>query len=454
MEAATNEKAAGKKPLLINRNFTRLWIGQAVSNLGDMVFNTTLVLWIATEIAVKQSWAPLAVSGVMLAAMLPRLLMGPIAGVFVDRWNKRKTMLYMDAIRAVLVALLLILPFAGKGLPAVIQLSAIYVVVALAGCCSQFFMPARITLIGDVVDEAEQGRAGGLGQISYSLSIIIGPPLASPLLFVVGVQWALIINALSFVASFIAILLVKAPQSAEKDSALAGKKHSFWGEFGAGLNFFAHSRVLTTLLISIMIVTIGTGAMNVLEVFFVTQNLHAVASLYGITGLAFGAGAVLGALISAFITDRLGAVRTFWGCLVLTGLLILIFSRQTNFAPALVIYFLVGIPVSALNTALFPILLHATPREFMGRVNAILNPLQSVADLLATVLAGYLAGSLLENFHATAFGITFGPIDSLFSIAGLMILSGGIYALLSLRHLRLDQKATAPVQEATLDSAV
>jgi MFS family permease len=72
-----------------------------------MVFTTTLVLWVAVYIAPGQSWAPLAVSGVMIAALLPTLLVGPIAGVFVDRWEKRTTMLRMDAIRAILVALLL-----------------------------------------------------------------------------------------------------------------------------------------------------------------------------------------------------------------------------------------------------------------------------------------------------------------------------------------------------------
>jgi len=445
-EATTGETATRKKPLLINRNYARLWIGQAISNLGDMVFTTTLVLWVATDIASGQSWAPLAVSGVMIAALLPTLLVGPLAGVFVDRWEKRTTMLRMDATRAILVALLLLIaPFApGSHFPVFIQLGLIYAVVALAGCCSQFFRPARMALIRDVVDESDQGRAGGLAQISLSLAIVIGPPLASPLLFLVGVEWALLINALSFVASFIAILLVRLPQNVDRANVQAGEKHSFWSEFGAGLSFFGHSRVLMTLLISIMIVTLGSGVMNILDVFFVTQNLHISANFYGIMGLAIGSGSVLGAVLSTFITDRLGAVRTFWGCLVAAGLLLLIFSRQTGFAPALVIYFFAGIPIAALNTALFPILLHATPRELLGRVNSILNPLQSVAELLATILAGYLASSPLQNFHMQAFGLSFGPIDSIFSLGGLLVILGGIYALFSLRHVRLDQQATAP----------
>jgi MFS family permease len=69
-----------------NRNWRMLWLGQAVSLVGDFVFNTTVVLWVATVIADGQSWAPLAVGAVLIAAAAPILLVGPFAGVFVDRW--------------------------------------------------------------------------------------------------------------------------------------------------------------------------------------------------------------------------------------------------------------------------------------------------------------------------------------------------------------------------------
>src|SRR5215470_6836330 len=91
----------------LNRNFGLLWLGQTISVIGDFVFDTTLVVWIATSLAKNQSWAPLAVSGVLFATSVPVLLIGPVAGVFVDRWNKRRTMLAMDALRILLVLALL-----------------------------------------------------------------------------------------------------------------------------------------------------------------------------------------------------------------------------------------------------------------------------------------------------------------------------------------------------------
>src|SRR5262249_33016569 len=91
---------------LINRDYALPWGGQLISTLGDFVFDTTLIVWIATQLAVGQPWAPLAVSGVLIAATAPFLLIGPLAGVFVDRWDKRWTLMTMDMARAVLILLL------------------------------------------------------------------------------------------------------------------------------------------------------------------------------------------------------------------------------------------------------------------------------------------------------------------------------------------------------------
>ncbi len=181
----TTSTTARKTPILVNRNFAWLWTGQAISMLGDMVFDTALVLWIATAIAQDQPWAPLAVSGVLIVTSLPMLIIRPFAGVFVDRWDKRQTMLRMDAIRAALIALLVLatgsiaLPFIPGGkLPVAWQLGTIYGIVFLASACAQFFNPSRLALTGDVVADPQRGRAFGLDYVTENVAVVVGPPLA------------------------------------------------------------------------------------------------------------------------------------------------------------------------------------------------------------------------------------------------------------------------------------
>ncbi|WP_376795774.1 hypothetical protein [Thermogemmatispora sp.] len=128
--------------VLINRNFALLWLGQAISNLGDVILGAALVLWIANDFGRGHSWAPVAVSGVFIAEYVPVALIGPLAGVFVDRWSRRLTRLRTDGLCLALTGCLAwmlapFIPFVGKLEPPLgWQLGAVYTVVLLAQSCS------------------------------------------------------------------------------------------------------------------------------------------------------------------------------------------------------------------------------------------------------------------------------------------------------------------------------
>ncbi len=413
--------------LLINRDFALLWGGQAVSNLGDWVFNTTLLLWIATVLTHGQSWAPLAVSGVLAARSAPTLLVGPLAGVFADRWDKRRALLWADALRALLI--LALIP-ASALLPAGWQLGAIYGVVALAAACQQFFDPARLALVGDVAAEPDRPRASSLEQVTFAFAIVAGPTLAAPLYFGLGVRWALLANALSFALSFAAILRIHTPGPTA--APREGRKHAL-REFADGLRLFTRGRALMALLVAGVLVMLGSGAINALNIFFLTQNLRASASLYGLLSGATGVGLLVGAVAGGLFAARVGLARVLWLSLVLLGLLVLLYARLTGVGPALAVLFLVGIPNGGLNAVVDPLLLRLAPRAFIGRASAVLLPAMSLAALVSIALAGLLDSTVLRGFHARLLGLTLGPIDTIFTAAGLLCLAGGLYAMVNLR---------------------
>jgi len=189
--------------------------------VGDYTWDTALVLWVASFVAAGQSWAPIAVSGVVLAAALPQIVVGPIAGVFVDEWDKRRTMVIMAALQAIFAALLVLpalnppLPLIGRvHLPPIWQLGVIYIDVALLSSFAQFFIPAQFALIKDIVRPDQQDQALETSQAIQGVAIIIGPPVAAALVFGLGIQWALVLNALSFVVVLLAVFAIQAPPSA------------------------------------------------------------------------------------------------------------------------------------------------------------------------------------------------------------------------------------------------
>lgn len=443
--------------LLINRSFALLWTGQTVSVLGDAIFDTTLVLWITTHLAVGQSWAPLAVAGVLFAATLPVLLVGPLAGVYADRWDKRRTMLRMDAARAVLVTALV--PIAagvplrwliGGDLPLVWQLGAVYGVVLLAAACTQFFFPAQIALLAAIVDEAYLARASGLTRVSQGVAQIAGPGLAALLFFAAGPAWALAINGTSFAISFLAVAAMRVASTERTPAASdAERRGSVWRELRAGLRFFFGTRTLRGLLVAAVIVLLGAGTLNTLDIFFVTQNLAAPASVFGLLGTALGLGLIVGSALAGALAPRLGVGRTFWLGLVAGGIAIIAYARQTQVAPALVLIALSGVTVGAVNVAISPLLLHLTPRDMIGRVAAVFNPVTSLATLASIALAGYLDGVALHGFHQQVLGVRIGPVDTIYTATGVLILLGGLYARRILRGVHLKGESGAPTEAQT-----
>ncbi|MCX4683837.1 MFS transporter [Kitasatospora purpeofusca] len=436
------------RPTLINPTYTRLWFGQAVSSVGDAVFSTTLVLWVATVLAEGKSWGPQAVSGVVLATSAAVMFVGPFAGVFVDRWDKRATMLGTEVLRGGLVAVLTVVAFVPtRELPAGAWLALIYVIVLVLNAAGQFFTPARFSIIAELVtDEADRARAAGIAQATAQTAWIIGPPLAAPLLFAVGLQWALLFNALSYLVSYIAISSADlrpvnpartaptAPRTgkgAERPDK-AAERPGLFKDFAEGLRFFARNRFLVALLVLTVIGQLGMGALSTLNIFFATRNLHVSAESYGYLGMALGIGGIAGALAAGRVVQWIGARRTTWIGLMASGALLVLYSRQTGFPAAVTLLFVFVVPITMLNTAMAPLLLAATPQEFRGRVISVFYPVTRLAAMLTAVLSGWLAGSGLRDFSGSVAGLRFGPIDTIFAVSGLVVVLAGVYARLGL----------------------
>jgi MFS family permease len=435
---------------LVNRDFARLWYGQAISTVGDYVFDTTLTLWVATKLGAGRPWAPAAVSGLLLAAVIAIVFVGPVAGVWVDRWNHKRTMLGTEAVRAILagtMALVSLVP--QRDLPIPVWLSVIFVLVFLLNSAGQFFNPARQLTIGRVVTgEEEQTKAFGIGNATSAIAGMIGPPLAAPLLFTSGVTWALLLNAASYGVSFLAIRSVELPdeeqgdtraavgeQGGEQAGALAGR--GFWADFREGLSFLVRDRFVRALLIVAACCQAGTGALNTLDVFFVTGNLHVAAKNYGLLSIGAGVGLIIGSLLAARVVKRFGAARTTAGVLLLAGLVYLLYTRQSTFAAGFVLLLFFEIPIALVNTSISPLFLAAVPERLFGRVMSAFGMVNQGTQMLSMIVAGWLASSSLRNFHTRLLGVHLGPIDTILSVGALLIVLGGLNAFRTLpRNMR------------------
>ena len=428
---------------LINRNYARLWYGQAISTLGDYAFDTTLVLWVATVLAKGRTWGPVAVSGVLFAVGTAILLVGPLAGVFVDRWNRLGTMLRTEVVRCLLVLLLAglsLLPV--HDLPVWAWLTAIYAVVFALNGVGQFFSPARFAILGEVVQgEVDRARAAGIGQATNATAAIIGPPLAAPLLFAFGLQWALLFNAASYAVSFVAIRSIRLDPDARRTDRPRRQPACARTSWPACVlcrqpvpGGPARHRG------DLPVRNRGDERARRLLRHQEPACVRAPVRLpgHGLRHRGGGRGALLraGGPVADRPEDDLGLPAAQW-------------RPDHRLLPPdgprgrLALIFLLAVPVTMLNTAMTPLLLASAPREYMGRVIAIFNPAVQLAAMASVAAAGWLASSVLRNFSGSLAGVHFGTIDTIFAAAGLLVLLAGGYALAALPR-RADQPGSLP----------
>lgn len=412
------------KGLLINRNFAWLASGQAISNLGDFVFSTTLFIWVFTL-----THSAAAVSGVLAAQYIPVFLLGPLAGVFVDRWNRRQTMLISDLIRAVAATLPLIAP-------ASLRLQAIYASVFLISALGRFFLPAESGVLQVIVAPSQQMRAASIKQATFAFSIILGPALASPLYFAVGSVLAILINAASYLVSAFCLARLRAPQAAFHPYALKPDEKAESGigrilrELLAGLKFVVVTRVVLMVTMMALIAMLGAGALNALNIVFVSKNLHMATAFYGVVTAVSGLGGLLGIILAGILSRWIAPRHILSGSALLIGVGFAIYSFQSWYVAGLIVCFFMSIPQGGIPVAFGPLLLGATAKEMMGRVQAVVDTSMSGVSLISVALAGYLGRFL--------------PVGVILTGCGLLIAMAGLFGWFAIQEQAPAQPEVRP----------
>jgi MFS family permease len=437
-----------KEPgLFANHNFLWLWLGQSVSVLGNVAFTTTMVVWVGA-LTVRQPWSPLAVSGMFVASGVPTVLVGPFAGVLVDRWDKRTAMLRIDAVRALLVAVLLIpalgiltplLPRETGGL--LVILGAIFAVQVVLALVEQFFGTGVSSLVADIVPANRQPQAMSLVQTVFALASVVGPTLAAPLYFLVGPALAVGVNAASFAISALTVCAISSPPVPVNVST-GGRDH-YWREFSAGLRFFVTSRVLVGLLIGASVALLAGGAFQALDYFFVTTDLHTSASYYGALEAATGIGLIAGTVLLGLVAQRVGLTRLFSSGLLTLGVLAVAYSRLNSVWPAVACDVGIGACIGGIAVSASPLLMRVTPRELLGRATAVFQPALAIATLAGSAAGGYLAATVLHGVSLCVAGMSFDALRLIFGGAGVLLILVGLLGSFFLREPSLPTEGSA-----------
>lgn len=279
-------------PALRHRNFRLLWIGQLISVSGTMM-QTAAILW-HVSLLVPPDRKGLALGLVGLVRVVPIVAFSLFSGVVADVIDRRRMMLVTQATMGVLAAILAVLAFQGLR-----TVWPIYVLAALTSAASAFDAPARQSLIPNLVPREHLPNALSLNTIVFQAASVVGPSLAGLVIGVGGVAWAYAINALSFVAVIVGVLLMRGVQATSATGAgeisLAAAKE--------GIRFvFASPMIRSTMLLDFF-ATFFASATALLPI-FAQDVLRVGAHGYGLLYAAPSAGALVASVAMVRETDR------------------------------------------------------------------------------------------------------------------------------------------------------
>jgi predicted MFS family arabinose efflux permease len=322
------------------------------------------------------------------------LLLGSVAGVFVDRWNRQRTMVAVNLIlAAVLLPLLLV--------RSTESLWLVYLVAFAQSALGQFFGPAENALLPNLVDEEHLMTANALNALNNNLARFIGPAVGGVIALSLGLSAVALIDAGTFLMAALLIALIKQPVVQADVTATAKGSISLtavWREWLAGLRLVPQERVVKVLFTIAAIMAIGEGVIVVLFVPFVTAVLRGEALELGWLMSAQAIGGLLGGIFIARLGSRVKPQRLLGPSAILFGLIDLAIFNYPAFIPgftvALVLFVVVGLPGAGINASFSTLLQSSVADEYRGRIFGALNTTLALLTLIGMGFAS-LAGDIL-----------------------------------------------------------
>jgi CRP-like cAMP-binding protein/sugar phosphate permease len=358
------------------RDFTLLWIAQLVSTAGSALTDLAagIYVWRATESA-------LAVGLTLIVTAIPSLVVGLLAGVYVDRHDRKRIMIVTCLIQAVTVALIAVV----IGIDT-IALPGLYLLLLVNAGIKQFFDPAHDSLIPEIASDAELAAANSFLSIASFGSTAIGFAGAGLLAGSVGLQWAFIIDAASFVfaAGCIALMGNYAMPTPDDDASVA----VIVSNLKSGMTVLFGTPIIRSLFVVGAFMFFSFGLWNVLLLPFTLKTLHATEFQYGLQEGLTSVGFVAGSFFMARFSSKLP--EPAWIVLAMTGMGIcgVLYGLSTQIGVAILLVMVSGFFNSPSSVARSVLLQRNTPREMRGRVFSSFYVMRDVVFLFGMAGAG------------------------------------------------------------------
>lgn len=371
----TTSKAA--KPLF-DRNFTLLWLGRAVSQMGDGAGYIGLMWWVASQEGSSMLLGLLAACRTIAA-----IVFSLIAGVVADRANKRDIIVAMDALRGVFYGVMGYLILRDQmTVPILLGLAVANTV------CAQFFDPAVTSAVPLIVDKSNLARANSFTRMTGNIAEILSYGAGGVLVAVFGVAGLLFVDAVSYILSAISEVFIVIPEVRRQEA----KKNRFFQEFKDGLAYTMSNKVLWETVKVAAVLNLLMAPVSILLPEFVKTNLGGDSALFGYLTSAVAAGVLISAIL---ISATRFVERNTWTVihgLTIQSACILVFAFAPKQYPYIHVAILLvfGVLNGIVNIYVNTLVQKVSAPEQLGRVTGVLNAVCMGLQPVSQGLSGYL----------------------------------------------------------------
>lgn len=402
--------AQGFGKVLRNRNFALLWGGQTISWFGDSLYFVAL-LWLVQELTGSR-----AMMGLVAACRTIPSLFGFFAGVFIDRWDRRRVMLVSDVGRGVLVAAVPLLWWAG-----LLRTWHIPVVAFVLASIGVFFYPARQSLLPGLIEREDLTTANSLMVFSQQVIFVVGYALGGVGIALIGTMPMFVVDALTFGVSALAVWSMRVTaaqtrpgsQAVPTDGADKSPGAGLASDLRAGFRFIAHNKALLYIGPLAVVLNFLFSPISVLMPSWVKDVLGGGADLFGFLETAIMAGMAVGSLTVAALAMRFRRSNVIMGGLLGQGVIVVVLAVVRPIPLALAVMAVFGFINALVNVLFMTWMQSVVPRDMMGRVFGALETVSQLATPAGQALAGVLgqvvalpllyAGSGILTFIVAAF---------------------------------------------------
>jgi MFS family permease len=427
---------------LRQRDFALLWLGGLISMAGDWVLIIGLPIYIFLL-----THSVLQTSLMVVAGRAPSIIFSSLAGVLIDRWDRKRTLIVTNLLLAVAL-----LPLALVVSPDLLWI--IYAVLVVETVLESFVLPAQNALIPVLVSEETLVSANSLNSVGSNVARLGGPALGGLVAAKFGLNGIVVADAASFLLAALLIGLIASKHTraahlvpthqAEEMSRRGSRLLRGIREWVDGLRLIGRERVLLVVLGAFAITSLGEGVMGALYPIFVNVILHGEALQIGELMSAQAVGGLLGGLIAGWVGHRMLSRKVIGCSAVLFGLLDLAIFNVPGllasvgvpiFAIEIGLFIAVGLPAIGMSTGTLTLVQAKSPDAYRGRVFGILGMLMGLLGVVGTLLAGFFTDRL--------------GVVTMLNIQGAGYVVAGLL-LLTLLPSKLHVPASTPLEEPAL----